>query len=110
MGFFNFGKKLPTDKELNEFWNFFKTYSPNIISGFDGDAMTALNRVDAELKKVCSEYKGDLEFELGRTADGSKYEFNFFHLRKPYLVSVGKKLRKSMPNLLKVKWKFNILA
>jgi hypothetical protein len=57
MGLFNFGKKEPSDQAVDEFWDFFKTYSPSIVSGFDGDSIAAVNRVDAELKKVCSELR-----------------------------------------------------
>jgi hypothetical protein len=107
MGLFNFEKKKPDDQAIDGFWNFFKSYSPSLINGFD---MAAVNKVDAELKKVCSAYKGELEFEFGKNADGSKCEFNFFHLRKPYLISVAKKLKERMPDSLKAKWDFNISA
>ncbi|MDR2090568.1 MAG: hypothetical protein LBP62_02820 [Clostridiales bacterium] len=106
-----FGKK-PGGAAIDEFWSFFKKISPDITGGFSDNASISrvLQAVDAALSKICPKYAGRFEFEFGLHQNGSKYEFYFFHLRKPTLAALARALKRRMPESLKAKWNFIIGA
>jgi hypothetical protein len=91
---------------IEQYWIWFLKNEQWIIENYRTNGMEVVYAIDRYLKPIFPVFKGEIEFDF--TFDNGKGEFNFYDLRKKYLLNGASELKEKMPPKIKERWIFNI--
>lgn len=103
---FSLFKRTISIQAIDHYRNWFSKNEQWIIENYRTNGMDVVNAIDEQLKPIFTDFNGELEFDF--TFDNGRGEFNFYDLRKKYLLNGAKELKDKMPSSIKERWTFNI--